>query len=701
MSTGIFATVDRQRGHLFPWLPVFLGVGIGVYFVLPVEPSRAEWGMLGAGCLACLVRLGRQPAARPLTLALAMALAGALLAGARTQIVAAPVLGFRYYGAVEGRVAAVDRSSSDAVRLTLDRVRLDDVPPGRTPRRVRISLHDADVWRPAEAGAVAERVAEAAARAPPGAPDPFEILPGARVMTTAHLSPPGGPVEPGGFDFRRHAWFLGLGAVGYTRVPVLRAGAPDDAYLVARARMRLSAAVRAALPGPRGAVAAAITTGDRSAIPAGVLADLRAANLAHLLAISGLHMGLLTGFVFGVLRLGLACSPRLALTAPIRAWAAAGGLAAGAVYLGLSGGNVATERAFVMAAVLFGAMILGRRGLTLRAVAVAALIVLILRPESLTGPGFQMSFAATVALVAAFAALRGQAWAGGARWRRWILGLVMSSAVAGAATAPVGAAHFNQIAHYGLIANLLSVPVMAALVMPAAVLAAVLVPVGLEDIGLHLMGVGLGWILQVAESVAARDGALSHVWRPGPAVLPLMAIGGVWLCLWVGWGRLAGLVPMGIACILWAGSSRPDLLVSERGGLVGVRTKAGLALSKPQGEGFVARVWLENDGDPVPQELAAARPGFDGPRGTARVSLGAVDAVHLTGRGAADRVADACETAEIVILSVEAEDRPEGCDLIDAKVLQHRGAMAIYVDAGKLRRVWAAERAGARPWSAR
>ncbi|MCG6882944.1 MAG: ComEC family competence protein, partial [Silicimonas sp.] len=363
----------RQQGHLFPWSPVLYACGIGSYFALKAEPGAAAWGLAVSTCLLSLVlALLLGGARRLLAVAGMLVLAGFCVAGAKAHLVAGPTLKFRFHGAIEGRIVGIDRSASDAVRLTLDRVWLEDVPPERTPGRVRVSLHGRQGF--------------------------FEPEPGVTVVLTGHLSPPGGTVEPGGYDFRRQAWFQRLGAVGYTRTPVL-ALAPHDGRAwelwVYRLRMRLSGAVQEALPGPAGGFASAITTGDRSGIPEASYDTLRASNLAHLLAISGLHMGLLTGFIFAAIRLALAAAPGIALAVPAKKIAAIGGLGAGAAYLVLSGGNVATERAFVMVAVMFGAVLADRRAVTLRAVAVAALIVLTLNPEALYGPGFQMSFAAT------------------------------------------------------------------------------------------------------------------------------------------------------------------------------------------------------------------------------------------------------------------------------------------------------------------
>ncbi len=338
------------------------------------------------------------------------------------------------------------------------------------------------------------------------------------------------------------------------------------------------------------------------------LSALLASNLAHLLAISGLHMGLLTGFVFAVVRVGLSLWPAVALRLPVKKIAATVGLFAGAGYLLLSGGNVATERAYIMVAVMLVAVLLDRRALTLRAVAIAATIVLVLHPDALNGPGFQMSFAATTALVVVFRVLRGRAM--GPRWLRPVVSVIISSDVAGLATAPFAAAHFNQISHYGLVANLLSVPLMGALVMPAAVLAACLAPFGLAWAALWLMGLGLRWILFVAQVVAGTAGAVSHVKAPDPWVLPIMTLGLLWLILWQGRARFAGVVATAVAFILRAQTPRPALLIADSGGLMGLMGSNGRILSTGTGDGFVAGIWLENDGQPVAQDVAAARNGL-------------------------------------------------------------------------------------------
>lgn len=667
--TVINAILLRQRGHFFEWSPVCLAIGIGWYFLLRFEPSVWALSGIALGALALLISirfLGE--ALTPLLMAGVLIAVGFLLAAQRAHDVAGPVIGFRYYGPVEGRVINIDRSGSDAVRLTLDQVVLERVSPAKTPTKVRISLHG-----------------DQSASVQPA--------PGLRIMTTSHLSPPGGPVEPGGFDFQRHAWFGQLGAVGYTRVPVLAiAPASEGAggLAVFRVRMAAAAHVLDILPGDVGGFAVAITTGARSAISQDALEDLRASNLAHLLAISGLHMGLLSGFVFALFRVLIALIPPLALRISGRKVAAVGALIVASGYLALSGGNVATERAFIMVAVALTAVMLDRRAISLRAVAIAAIIVLVLRPEALLGPGFQMSFAATTALVAIFGYIRDNQISTGPKWAKPIVAVLISSGVAGLATAPIGAAHFNALSHYGLLANLLSVPVMGSVVVPAAVMAVILAPLGLDWVGLWVMGLGLEWILQVGSFVANLDGARSFVAGPGPLVLPMMTLGFLFMILWHGRARGLGVIPVIAAFVLWSQADRPIGLIAENGALVGVMTQEGRALSKAKGAGFVARNWLENDGEAIDQQTAADR--WPDPHKSG------LSVVHLSGKKAAASFTG-CAQGEIVVANHALPRADIKCDVFDPERLRNTGAVAILQGASGIEFVSVRDVTGTRLWT--
>ncbi len=667
----------RQRGHLLGWVPVVFAIGIGGYFALGQEPGLPVYlGLAIAGLLAAVAGRFAGNAFSPLLYAVTIAATGAMIAGARSNFVAEPVLGFRYYGAVEGRIIGIDRSSSDLPSLTLDRVVLDDVPPDRTPARVRISVQPQYLMVQPEPGMV--------------------------VILTANLSPPSGPVEPGDFDFRQLAWFDRLGAVGYSRAPVLLwkpAVEGQGGLAMHRLRLWLSAQVKDRIPGEAGGFAAAVMTGDRSGISVATNQEMRDSNLYHLVSISGTHMGLLAAFVFGLIRYGLALVPPVALRINTKKVGAIVALVAAAMYFAIAGRDVPTERSFIMVAVMLVAVMLDRRALTLRSVALAGMVVLVFRPESLINPGFQMSFAATVALVAAFGGLTDMpdSRLTPPRWMRPALMLVLSSLVAGTATAPFAAAHFNRIADYGLIANLLAVPAMGLLVMPGAVILAITAPLGLDQPAIWMIEWGSRWILFVSHEVAGWDGAISAVPSPPLQVLAVLALGGLFVVLWQGRTRVLGVVPIIIAFVIWSQSTRPALLVADSGGLIGVLTDSGRVLSKPRGDGFAAESWLENDGSLMLQEAANALPGVDVQGKAARVTLAGTDVLVLTGE-VAPRELVGCDGADILILSiVDAVTRP--CDVYDARRLRDTGALAGWVIDGELVVQSTREVTGTRLWS--
>ncbi|GGE41726.1 ComEC/Rec2 family competence protein [Actibacterium pelagium] len=664
-----------QRGHLFLWVPVALACGIGIYFQLPWEPGSRHL-MIFTGLALFLLTLGIWArSVAPVFCAIGFVLLGVVLISVRAQTVAAPVLEYRTYSLVEGRLIGVDRSLSDAPRLTLDNVIIAKLS-GPMPAKLRVSLHGPLPSQP--------------------------LLAGMRIRLTANLSPPSGPVEPGGFDFQRHAWFDRLGGVGYVRGEVEILPDKADSLPVAKQRQALSSYLHKQLPGETGAFAAAILAGDRSGISRERLDNLRDSNLAHLLAISGLHMGLLTGFVFALTRAGFALWPAFGLRVNSKKIAALVALIAAAGYLALSGANVATQRAFVMVAVMLLAVLLDRRAVTLRSVAIAALIILFLEPESLVEPGFQMSFAATTALVAVFGALQDwpDHWPQSPKWARPILGTVISSAVAGAATAPFAAAHFNQVAQFGLLANLLAVPLMGILVIPSAVLGLGLAPLGLGKVGFTLMGWGIEWILYVAQWVSSLEGAIWPVTTPNVAVLPLIALGGLFVIIWRGALRLAGFIPCAIAVGLWGISDRPIMLIADTASLYGVMTPSGRALSKAKGDGFSARSWLENDGDAGNPVIAHARLDWGPDPNWVQTEVLGKSVVLLKGRGWRERLDPACQQADWLIVPQWIRDRPNGkCSLLDRRTLARTGAIAVYDNNGKPRFVRANEGRAGRPWA--
>jgi len=506
------------------------------------------------------------------------------------------------------------------------------------------------------------------------------------------LNPPPAPAAPGAYDFGRNAWFQGLGgsafALGETRPAVL----PDPPWRLAlemrvnAARFRLAQAIVARLGERTGGVAAAMTTGHETWIMPEDVQTMRDSGLAHILSISGLHMAIVGGFVFFAVRLGVALVPWLALRVSGKKVAAWAGLIAVGTYLIVSGAPPPAERAAITASIAFLAILLDRQAISMHALAVAAFAVLILQPEAVVTPGFQMSFAATIALIRGFAALDGSIYRERVpRWLMPVFTLVLSSLIGGLSTAPYAAAHFNRFTDYGLLANLLTVPVMGAVIMPAGAVAALLAPFGLAGLPLWVMEQGARWILFVAHWTAGLDGSVTAIPAPGPWVLPMFTLGALWLILWRGRMQLAGALPVLAALGLWLAADRPLLLVSGDGRLLGLEGPEGRALSAAKGGGFAAENWLQNDGDLTEQALAAERPGFDGPKGERWFDLAGLHAVALSGKGAETKLAEVCRSAGLVVLAAEAGAAPENCPLIDAKTLSATGALALWQEGDSLR----------------
>ncbi len=684
-SVGSCFVAERERWAL--WLSVFLGSGVALYFALPTEPPL--W--LGAAGLVAVaagaIGFRRTAHVAIVTGALGALVLGFVVAQWRTARVAEPILAERL-GPVDvaGRVTAVE-SLGNAVRVILDELEIERFGEGETPASVRIRL---------------------GGRQPP-------LAPGNRIRVLAVLSPPSAPAAPGAFDFQRRSFFNGLGAYGFSLGAARIEEAPSSDGLrlkLARLRQTVSSRVTAALDGPEGAIAAALMTGMRGAIPAPLMAAIRDSGIAHLLAISGLHIGLVAGILFFGIRAALALIPRLALRQPIKKWAAGGAIAGAFAYAVCAGATVPTQRAFLMIGLVLVGVLLDRRGLTMRLVAWACAVILVFRPESLLGPSFQLSFAAVVALIAVYEAIRARRTftdRGRSSWARravlYLGGVALTTIVAGTATTPFALFHFNRFAAYGLAANLVAVPITALWVMPWAVVAYALMPFGLEAAALAPMGWGIAIIIDVAETVAGWPGAVALLSAMPTWGLGIIAFGGLWLCLWRTRWRLLGapVIALGLASAMLV--RPPDILVDADGNLMAVRSADGrLAISSTRSARFVRDIWTRRAGQ---EEPALAWPAS----GTSTDGRLRCDSFGCVYRSSARTVAlvrraeallEDCWVAEVVVSVVPVRTPcPSARVVVDRFDLWRDGAHAIWLgegDASNIRVESVNQGRGDRPW---
>jgi competence protein ComEC len=682
MGIRLWTALTAEQEQWVLWVPVCLGTGIGLYFFWPTEP--AIWAAILVLVLACVaaVLLRKHPKRAVFFLVVALVSIGFSLAAFRTSTLVAPVIEKRFGPTlIEGRITALEKMPKKQ-RVTLDNLAIPRLE--KVPLKLRLTLR--------------------------GDQPPLKV--GGYISLRAIVVPPPSPAAPNAFDFQRQSFFRQLGGVGFAlgkADPIPGKSDEESGFTlkIERLRQKIHDRVLSVIEGPSAGITAALMTGNRSAILPDLMAAVRDSGIAHLLAISGLHIGLVSGILFFAVRGIFALISPLALQYPIKKWAAAIAIPGALGYALMTGWTVPTQRAFLMVFLVLLAVLADRRGISMRIVAWAATLILIFRPESLLGASFQMSFSAVIALVAAYEAMRRRRLekAASKRMNRIVLylsGVAMTTLIAGAATAPFALFHFNRIAVFGLAANLVAVPIAALWIMPCAVLAYLLMPVGLDGWALSLMAWGVEWVILVAEGVAAWPGAVNLIPAMPVWGIALVSFGGLWLCLWQRrWRRWGGVaVAAGMASIIL--TKAPDVLIDEKGKLVAVQTKeGGLSFSSPRGSRFSRDVWLRRSGV---KEAAMVWPkaGATPMEGLSCDLLGCI--YRTKGRVVAlvreeGALAEDCASAHVVISKVPVRiacSTPEV--VIDRFDLWRQGGHALWLDEDSILVESVNQERGRRPW---
>jgi len=675
---------DRERDQLPLWLPVGMIVGIAAWFWLP---NRESWiAFLLAAFAAALGFPAAAPGtrwARALAIFSLAAALGCLNIWWKAERVAAPVLAHErlatFFGTVE---SAQHFPAREAVRLVV-RTGGAALPP-----RVRVNVDQ-------------EKASDA-------------LRPGARVTIRAWLMPPAPAAVPGAYDFARAAWFQRIGATGRALDVAVTASPSAQSWSARLAvwRQRLADHIRLRLPGGEGGIAAALATGDQGGISEEDAEAMRRSGLAHLLSVSGLHLTAVVGAVMLLTLKLLALSPALALRFRLVLAAAAAGALAGIAYTLLTGSEVPTVRACIAALLVLGGIAIGREALTLRLLAVGALVVLVLWPETLVGPSFQLSFAAIMAIVALHEHPKVQALLARrdepvhAKAGRFLLALVLTGLAVEIALTPIALFHFHRAGLYGAFANIVGIPLTTFVVMPLEALALLFDLAGLGAPFWWLAGQALGLLLGLAHAAAAAPGAVAMLPSMPVPAFALIACGGLWICLWRTHIRRWGLVPAA-AGALWAlATPPPDLLVTGDGRHLALRTAAGeLAILRGRAGDYVRSLLSETAGEEAEfLEIDAL------PTAACSADLCAADLVRggrrwrlLATRSslyvALPAFARACAEADIVV-----SDRrlPRSCVprwlKADRDLLSRTGGLAIRLGASP-RVETVASAAGAHPWT--
>ena len=668
------------------WLAVAFAGGIAAWFVLPDMPRwlavLAGCGAVVLGALAGLRGEGRHPYLRGALIGVALMMAAGLVTvWTKSTLAGADPLDRPAVVTLTGRIVArQERGAEDRVRLTL----VARGVPGRETVRVRVNLASKD--------------------------DDPGLAEGAVVRLKVRLMPPASPMLPGAYDFARAAWFMGLSATGSVLgKPEVLTPVRGGSWL-GQIQRNLSRHVRERLGGTPGAIAAAFASGDRGAIASADEDAMRDAGLTHLLSISGLHVSAVVGAAYVLAIRLLALWPWLALRLRLPLAAAASGALAGVAYTLVTGAEVPTIRSCIGAVLVLIALALGRDPLSMRMIAVAAFVVMLFWPEAVVGPGFQMSFASVIAIVAlhsaapvrAFLAPREEAWP--VRPLRLLAMLLLTGVVIELALLPIGLFHFHRAGVYGALANVVAIPLTTFVSMPLIALALVLDIAGLGAPAWWAAGKSLELLLALAHWTAARPGAVATLPAMGAATFALFVGGGLWLALWSGRVRLLALVPVTLGTVLVMTLRPPDVLISGDGRHVAIPAADGSLLVLRESKSAYASDNLREiagiDGALVPFERwDGARCSADFCTATLRREGRATTLLVGRSRERIDEreLAAACERADIVVSErwLPRSCRPRQLKA-DRALLTRTGGLAIDLVNSRVRTV--AENQGQHGW---
>lgn len=586
--------LEWERRRLFLWLPVLMGVGVLLYFAADREPVGWLPALLAGGSAALAGRLRHNRAAL-------MALTGlAAVAGG--------------FGAAELRAARIGGPVLDRVRIVHLTGLVEEVDPRRTGGRFVLRVTGADAIESARRPL---RVRLTTRRGDP-------IAAGDAVAVTARLLPPAAAALPGGYAFARDAYFAGFGAVGTAlgRIQPDPAGATlgwreRASGAVDRARNALADRVDTLLGGDVGAIGAAMVTGKRDLLSDDGREIIRQAGIFHIITIAGVQMTLVAGLLFGLTRRALALSPRLALHRPIKKWAALTAIAGAIGYDVLTGSRIGTQRALFMTLIMLGAVLVDRRGFTMRNLALSAIVVILAEPEAILGASFQLSFAAVAALVAVYEARMRRKedapedddrrrignheaglWGWPARALRHAGGLGVATLCATLATASFMAADFHEISPYVLIGNPVTLGIIELFAVPGALLGSLLYPLGLDGWVWSWVGLGIRIVLWLARLIGSAPASTVNLPAFAPWALPFLALAVLSAVVWRSWPFRLTAVPL--ALIGLAGATlgpRYDLLVAPGGDMIAVRGEGGRLALVGHANAFAAEQWLRADGD--------------------------------------------------------------------------------------------------------
>lgn len=668
-------SVNLQNSNIFssnsPYGLLFMAIGIGIYFRLPIE-GNSKYTAISILLLLFLSVLSRNK--RHLNTVLTASLiivVGYGLALYRTHESYTPLLekNFKPF-MVEMIVEKIEPLQRNRIRYTGKVLSLSKKLKKQTPKRIRIRTTDQ------------------------GPRFKYGDLICGKVM----LARPKGPMLLEGYDFGQALWFKKIGGTGYNISPIKICSKTNENkthissldLIIAKIRATIGSKLDSKMTDPYRSMARALILGDRGQITPDNLVAMRDAGLGHLLAISGLHMAIFAGTLFILVRSIFALFPIFAQTHPIKKYSAFIALVGGAVYFLISGQSIPTQRAFLMISVIFTAIMIERSALTLRNVAMAAFLILLIRPESLLSPGFQMSFAAVTALIMTYQynlkyqpieRLAKQTWL---KPIYYLGGIWMTSIIASLATAPFAAYHFHKISYMGPVGNMLAIPVFSIFLMPSALLSLIMMPIGLEQLGLFPLHYSIDILLKVAHWTASFHPATITVGAINLSSVLLMTTASFMFFFMLRPYNYTSLIVLALGIYTATIYQKPIIFVGGKADVIAIRGADNQIYSISGRKGaFIINNWLKADGNNLSHSEIRNSPYLlcdDG------ACAGETKNLKISMVKTIDALEEACQSSDILIIKYTVTRKCKSPKLIITKKdIDQKGTHTIFLDRKKLR----------------
>lgn len=598
----------KERNRWFIWIPVLFGLGIGTYFVLPNEPSR-WWVLIAIELIIILAYFWRGNPGRLLALLVAfIVVAGfadiqlkALYFSQNIKTVADDTL------YLTGRITKVESNYRGNPRFVLEDMKNFDGE--EIVGKYKLTMTNKK----------------------------NQVKIGECVELVASITPLPKPVMVGGYQMDRKLFFEGIDALGYVSSSALpiECEKPNSLglkfkILVQNLRSKIVTKINEVLPAEEAGITAAIVAGERGGINQTIIQNYRDSGLAHFLSISGLHMSMIAGIMFFLVRLIIALIAPISKRYNSKKIAAVFAIFMSAVYLLISGAEIPSQRAFIMTFVVLLGVLFNRQAISMRMIALAGLLVLIISPQALISASFQMSFAAVIVLIAFYEKYASSLYkfmhGDGDRDMAlpvrifkillvYILGLIISDLVASLATLPFAIYHFNRIAIYTTLANAAAGPIIGFVIMPFVLIALLLMPLGLDYIPLEVVGWGIKYVNEITAYVASMPNAGYQVMAMPFWGLMLIVFGGLWMCIWTEKWRNWGVVVIIIGILSIFIVKSPDILADKNEEVFAVKAENGDLLILPsRGNNYIKRVFLEKTANDklTPKESKKLKEVYEG-----------------------------------------------------------------------------------------